>query len=390
MSLTPAVVVPAPAKLNLGLEVLNRRADGYHNLATIFLTVSLFDEVAVASVPGIAASSPDVGVPPWENLTMRAAQAMQAAFPGRGADITLTKRIPVAAGLGGASSDAAGTLLALRELWQTSQTLAELAALAALLGSDVPFLVTGGCALGSGRGEVLEALPLPGESDPHTERNPHPNPSPFAKGEGLPPGGDAATGQDSQIEPPPTSPLALRKGRGAGGEGLSEATTAASESPSPAHRERGWGEGFAVGNEAALTILIVAPRVVIPRKTPSLFAALQPGDFSDGASVAAQSARLRAGQPLDPTLLGNAFQRALYDLRPDVKEIAAAISEAGAQHVALSGAGPAHYALFTNPAEARGVERRLTATLGDRADCFVVVPVPARPEFPPSDGVTQP
>ena len=96
-----ALTVPAPAKLNLGLEVLGRRADGYHDLATIFLTVSLFDELSVASTPppriGLECSGSDV--PPQENLVWRAAEAMQERIPDRGALLKLEKRIPVAAGL---------------------------------------------------------------------------------------------------------------------------------------------------------------------------------------------------------------------------------------------------------------------------------------------------
>ena len=169
-----ALTVRAPAKLNLGLEVLGRRADGYHDLATIFLTVSLFDELSVASETGTSLGLECSGseVPSQENLVWRAAEAMQEVAPGRGALLRLEKRIPVAAGLGGASSDAAATLLALRQLWQVDIAEEALAGVALRLGSDVPFLLRGGCALGRGRGEVLEEI------------DPHPNPSPCAQGEG--------------------------------------------------------------------------------------------------------------------------------------------------------------------------------------------------------------
>src|SRR5688500_2873613 len=113
-----ALTVAAPAKLTLGLEVLGRRADGYHDLATIFLAVSLFDELSVASTPGtsLGLECYESDLPPQENLVWRAAEAMQQVAPDRGALLKLEKRIPIAAGLGGASSDAAATLLALREL----------------------------------------------------------------------------------------------------------------------------------------------------------------------------------------------------------------------------------------------------------------------------------
>jgi 4-diphosphocytidyl-2-C-methyl-D-erythritol kinase len=185
-----ALTVAAPAKLNLGLEVLGRRADGYHDLATIFLTVSLFDELSVASETGTSIGLECSGsdVPPQENLVWRAAEAMQQAAPGRGALLKLEKRIPVAAGLGGASSDAAATLLALRELWQAEVSDDALAAMALELGSDVPFLLRGGCALGGGRGEELLNLPLPGY---------RPSPAP--------------------AEPSPPAPLPVRRERGDAG-----------------------------------------------------------------------------------------------------------------------------------------------------------------------------
>ena len=354
-----ALTVPAPAKLNLGLEVLGRRADGYHDLATIFLTVSLFDELSVASTPppriGLECSGSDV--PPQENLVWRAAEAMQERIPDRGALLKLEKRIPVAAGLGGASSDAAATLLALRQLWQADVPEAVLATMALRLGSDVPFLLRGGCAVGRGRGEVLEELPIE-PSPPAREPSP-PTPLPVrGRGENE----AALAGQAASDGPRP------------GASDSPELVAPAGESPSPAHRERGWGEG----SLSSLSFLIVAPRIQIPRKTASLFAALEPGDFSDGSRVEQQADRLRAGLSLDPELLGNAFSRALYALRPDVRDVAEAMREAGAEHVALTGAGPAHYALITDAAMAMLVKRRLEERLGDAAEVFLTVPLPAR------------
>ena len=349
-----ALTIPAPAKLNLGLEVVGRRADGYHDLATIFLTVSLFDEISVASESGtsIGLECSGSNLPPQENLVWRAAEAMQEAAPGRGALLKLEKRIPVAAGLGGASSDAAATLLALRELWQAPVTDEALAAMALELGSDVPFLLRGGCALGGGRGEELLGLPLPGERPTASPGEPSP-PAP------LPVRGRGETDWDR---------LGLGEDRYAGTTSEAHSDFAAA-SPSPAHRERGWGEGY---------FLIVAPRIEIPRKTASLFAALEAGDFSNGARVRRQAERLRAGLPLDPELLGNAFSRALYALRPDVESVALAMHEAGAEHVALSGAGPAHYALFDDMATAQLAKRRLEDRLRDTAEVFLTVRVPAR------------
>ena len=171
-----AFTVSAPAKLNLGLEVLGRRADGYHDLATVFLTVSLCDELSVAATPGprIGLECSGSDVPPQENLVWRAAEAMQQVAPGHGVLLKLEKRIPIAAGLGGASSDAAATLLALRDHWQVAVTDDALAEMALDLGSDVPFLLRGGCALGRGRGEVLQRLPLPAELASASPEEPSP------------------------------------------------------------------------------------------------------------------------------------------------------------------------------------------------------------------------
>jgi 4-diphosphocytidyl-2C-methyl-D-erythritol kinase len=370
-----AFTVPAPAKLNLGLEVVGRRADGYHDLATIFLTVSLFDELSVASAPGTSIGLECYGsdLPPQENLVWRAAEAMQHAAPGNGALLRLEKRIPIAAGLGGASSDAAATLLALRELWQAGASDDMLAKIALKLGSDVPFLLRGGCALGRGRGEELFPLPQPLVQSTPSPQEPSP-PTPLPR-----------TGRgETDLEAPCGA-----RGQFAASSSI-EGSGNAAESPSPAHRERGWGEGsLGSGGEGSLLFLIVAPRIQIPRKTASLFAALQPGDFSDGSRIEQQAERLRAGLPLDPALLGNAFSRALYALRPDVEAVAAAMREAGAEHVALSGAGPAHYAVFDDMGMAQLVKRRLEDRLGDTAETFLTVPVPPR-ETALNPGQSQP
>ncbi|MCA9861410.1 MAG: 4-(cytidine 5'-diphospho)-2-C-methyl-D-erythritol kinase [Thermomicrobiales bacterium] len=223
-----ALTVAAPAKLNLGLEVLGRRADGYHDLATIFLTVSLFDELSVASTPGPRLGLECTGsdLPPQENLVWRAAEAMQQAAPDRGSLLRLEKRIPIAAGLGGASSDAAATLLALRTLWQLALPDDALAAMALELGSDVPFLLRGGCALGGGRGEVLKGLPVPGAPSPEKPSPPAPLP---VRGRGE---------HDSAPEADEAN-MSLTKGESRSPRSVASA----SESPFPAHRERGWGEG---------------------------------------------------------------------------------------------------------------------------------------------------
>jgi 4-diphosphocytidyl-2-C-methyl-D-erythritol kinase len=146
------------AKINWTLDVLFRRDDGYHELRTIYQTVSLHDEVSLNETNAqIEIVCDDSRVPCDEtNLAFRAAAALrEATNTAKGARIEIQKRIPVAAGLGGGSSNAAATLLALVKLWKLEIDESELFQIAATLGSDVPFFLIGGTALGVGRGEEV-------------------------------------------------------------------------------------------------------------------------------------------------------------------------------------------------------------------------------------------
>lgn len=155
--------VRALAKINLSLKVLGRRPDGYHELRTIFQTVSLADRLEIEFEPGPRRSIELVSSVEFpDNLVVRAARALmdKAKLRGR-VRFVLDKRIPAGAGLGGGSTDAAAVLLALPALGGVDVPLGELAALAAELGSDVPFFLHGGTALGLGRGTELYPLPEP-------------------------------------------------------------------------------------------------------------------------------------------------------------------------------------------------------------------------------------
>jgi 4-diphosphocytidyl-2-C-methyl-D-erythritol kinase len=156
--------VLAPAKVNLGLEVIGRRADGYHDIATVMQTVSVFDRVRVLPDRRLTFHVSDPNLAGDDNLALVAARELRdLAGDDVGASISLTKRIPVAAGLGGASSDAAATLAALIRLWVIETSPERLRHVALRLGSDVPFLLTGGTALATGRGEALTPIrPLTG------------------------------------------------------------------------------------------------------------------------------------------------------------------------------------------------------------------------------------
>jgi 4-diphosphocytidyl-2-C-methyl-D-erythritol kinase len=158
------VVARAPAKVNVHLAVGPLRPDGFHELRTVYLAVSLFDTVTVRPGEGlsltVAGEGSDGEVPlDRRNLVWRAAELL-AASAGVPADasISLSKTIPAAAGLAGGSADAAATLVALDALWGTRVGRGDLADLAAQLGSDVPFSLQGGVALGSGRGEQLSPV----------------------------------------------------------------------------------------------------------------------------------------------------------------------------------------------------------------------------------------
>jgi 4-diphosphocytidyl-2-C-methyl-D-erythritol kinase len=150
----------AAAKVNLALEVLSRRADGYHEIATVMQTVDLSDRLMLEDADVLEIRTTASGVPTDErNLAYRAAAALrEAAGVDRGARITLDKRIPVAAGLGGGSTDAAATLVGLNRLWGLRWSAERLDGLAIGLGMDVPFFLRGGAALGTGRGEQLRSL----------------------------------------------------------------------------------------------------------------------------------------------------------------------------------------------------------------------------------------
>jgi len=156
--------VPAPAKLNLFLHVTGRRADGYHLLQTVFRFIGLCDTLdyerrgdgRIECENGIAGLNPD------DDLVVRAARALQRATgTSYGAQIRCRKQIPAGGGLGGGSSDAASTLIALNRLWQTGLSRVELMALALPLGADVPVFVNGCSAFAQGVGEELEPVDLP-------------------------------------------------------------------------------------------------------------------------------------------------------------------------------------------------------------------------------------
>lgn len=285
------IAARSPAKLNLGLEILGPRADGFHDLVTIFTTIDLCDSMTfdVLDGPELVCAIP--GVVPGENLVIRALAELRTAVGlTSGMAVTIEKRIPVAAGLGGASSNAATALVTAQAMWDVRLDRSELDRIALRLGSDVPFFLHGGAAIATGRGHQLDALELPSD----------------------------------------------------------------------------------------LRFVLVSPRLIIPRKTSTLFASLQPGDFSDGERLGEQADLLRSGRPLNTELLANAFTRPLYHLQPELAELPEIILSAGAPNVALSGAGPTHYTVLGDVERARHIAHELRARLGTRTDIIVAVPLRTR------------
>jgi 4-diphosphocytidyl-2-C-methyl-D-erythritol kinase len=266
--------IGAPAKLNLGLAVTGRRTDGYHKLVSLMVSLRLADRVRVEPTRAFSLACDDSALAGGENLVLRAARAFQSVTgEARAAHITLSKRIPVAAGLGGGSSDAAATLIALDALWGTDAPDDMLLRLARELGADVPFALYGGAMIARGIGDVLTPAPLP----------------------------------------------------------------------------EGW-------------LVLVTPRIVVPRKTAALYGALTDADSGDGAMILRQVARLRQGKPLDPALLANAFMSPLERIAPAVREARARMAAMG--HVAfLTGSGPTLYVPCHDENEAKRCADSLRSAL---------------------------
>lgn len=269
--------IAAPAKLNFGLVVTGRRTDGYHKLVALMAGLDLCDTVRVEPARGFSLVCDDPTLATDDNLVLRAARALQSLTGvSRAARITLTKRIPVAAGLGGGSGDAAAALIALDALWGTQTPDDALLGLARALGADVPFALYGGAMVARGIGDVLAPAPMP----------------------------------------------------------------------------ETW-------------LVLVVPRIAIPHKTAALYGALAAGDFGDGAPILRQVAGLRAGQPLDPSLLGNTFLAPLERLAPAVAAARRAIEAEGAPAF-LSGSGPTLYVLCPTEGEAERRAVRLRRLLDAR------------------------
>jgi 4-diphosphocytidyl-2-C-methyl-D-erythritol kinase len=154
--------IPAPAKLNVFLHIVDRLPNGYHALQSVFMLIDWCDRLHIETTPGPAITRLDLGPPlPPDDLCVQAAKALQKAAGVRaGAHITLDKQLPSQAGLGGGSSDAASTLMALNRLWQLNWPLERLLPMALSLGADVPFFMCGQSAWVEGVGERITPIDL--------------------------------------------------------------------------------------------------------------------------------------------------------------------------------------------------------------------------------------
>ena len=154
MAFESVLELRAHAKINLTLEVLGKRDDGFHDIVSIMQTIDLHDDVTLKRADDITLTCDDPDLAGEDNLALVAARKLkEVTGVDRGVDITLQKHIPVAAGLGGGSSDAASVLNGLNDLWELELELGALEEIATEIGSDVPYFLSGGTALVQGRGE---------------------------------------------------------------------------------------------------------------------------------------------------------------------------------------------------------------------------------------------
>ena len=154
------LILPSPAKINIGLHVLDQRPDGFHNIESIFVAIDVCDVVTISPAETIEIEChPPMTDVPTNNLVFKAARLLQeSTSTSQGAKIVVTKRIPAGAGLGGGSSNAATTLLGLNTLWELNLSLDELSDLGNALGSDVPFFIRGGVAHVQGTGNIVTPI----------------------------------------------------------------------------------------------------------------------------------------------------------------------------------------------------------------------------------------
>ena len=275
------IVELAHAKLNLTLEVIRKRADGYHDLESVIQTVDLHDVLEFSDQSDVITfQCSDATINDAENLVVKAAETLrQVSGCDRGAGILLKKHIPIASGLGGGSADAAATLRGLNRLWRLGLSETDLIDIAAGIGSDVPFLVRGGTGYVSGRGELLEALPTPDVGRIVI-----------------------ATPKSSLID--------------------------SQVNDSQGNNEIGGSRSYAIP----------------PAKTAHMFAMLTPAAYTTGSLTRKLKARMVHGKDCHPAFMFNVFQSLAPHAFPGWKAVHDAFTRLGATDIVLSGAGPSMFA----------------------------------------------
>jgi 4-diphosphocytidyl-2-C-methyl-D-erythritol kinase len=366
-----AVTVRVPAKVNLQLAVGAARADGYHSLVTVFHAVSLFDEVMVrqAERTSIRVAGEDAASVPAgkTNLAWQAVAALAAAAGRKPRDsavlIEIRKRIPVAAGLAGGSADAAAALVACNELWQTGLSQRELAQIAAGLGSDVPFALVGGTAVGRGRGEELTpalvagsyhwalAFAHTGLSTAQVYATCDRIRAARARADGLAADTQAAPGQVGPGGAAPGEAGPGQAGPGQAGPGRAESAAGGRAGAADAVRR-----AAATGRPGLPEPL---PGVPEPELSRELMTALRSGDPA------------RVGP-----LLSNDLQAAAVSLLPELRRALAAGREYGALGAIVSGSGPTCAFLARDAAHAGDLAVALTGAGVCRAVARASGPAP--------------
>lgn len=342
---------PARAKINLGLRILGRRRDGFHELRTVFQTISLADTVLLQFRPGRGIrldrveAAEEVGwrdISEARNLAVRAAEWAREEF-GIGGQIGLhlKKRIPVGAGLGGGSADAAAVLRLLAARARRRPPELVLMRLAAALGSDVPALVLGGTVLGMGRGEECYRLPsLPGwhclVAMPASRRQPSPP---------LGISTEAAYGRWDELHPEakidergPSERRSTVVAMGSVGDGLT-----------------------GVEISATMNVLLGSLRR-LQQKPPGLVTLARDGGPVNRAAPASRQRRDRGPVSAGPKVragIQNDFTEAVFPLSSDFPAICRALGRSGAVCIGLSGSGAAQYGLFATRKEADAARERL-------------------------------
>jgi 4-diphosphocytidyl-2-C-methyl-D-erythritol kinase len=333
------VTARVPAKLNLQLAVGPPRADGYHDLVTVFHAVSLFDEVTVepAARDAVTVTGEGAGHVPrdGDNLALRAVRALRTRARGgdraAGVRVTIAKRIPVAAGLAGGSADAAAALTACNELWAAGLTPQQLAEVAATIGSDVAFALLGGTAVGRGRGERLTPALAPATRYHWVLA--------FADGQLSTPDVYAALDR-------------LRASGGDGGMGPPEGGPRGPRGPG--------GKGFPPGSGGSRGV--AAPGLALDT---ALMSALRSGDAA-----------------LLGRALSNDLQPAALSLFPSLRKTLAAGLELGALGALVSGSGPTCVFLAASAERATELAVSLSAAGVCRSVARVTGPVPGAAVVP--------